>query len=202
MNPRTKWIWKGPLTFMALIFLFLLIASDPSTTTLDDAESSSEMQYTYLNDFQYIAKPSDIRYPTCQLGTTSINSVQGVNLADMAFLANLAYIKDELVEDELKGWFNFFKEDGVDVKEEMHTVDLWKAKNDVILPVFFRLFNISWFPERLNMTDYFDDDTITGLFENYTTTGNYTGSSRRVSVGIVSIRGTQKTWDGKYRGPL
>jgi lipase ATG15 len=124
----------------------------------DSTDSQFDERLTLLNDFYYPPRPTDIRYPTCTLGTPNSVFEDNSTLADFAFLSGLPYKTDAVVQQELADWF----QRGEAVEDEDTVTEFRNRTETTESPVFFRLFRIK-----------------------------YAGRD----IGVISIRGTQNSWD-------
>jgi hypothetical protein len=71
----------------------------------EDSSGKVSVESTYLPDFYYPELTNDMRYPTCTLGNIQGGFGPRSTMADFAFLAGVAYKRNEVVQSELNKWF-------------------------------------------------------------------------------------------------
>jgi lipase ATG15 len=99
---RHIWMW----IFVVLAVCLIVFAVFSLGTSTEDAESSDEdVVILPRGDFVYEPQP-DLPYPTCRLAKgLEIPSSNSTALADYAFLAAMAYQREDTFQDNLDAWF-------------------------------------------------------------------------------------------------
>ena len=127
---KSRVFWQVIFLGVGAIWVVLFVSAAPSSTV-----SIRTDQFTFVDGFSWTPVPDDVRYETCEF-TKSSTFGENATLADYALLALLPYKEDATALSELGGWFQ-----GVDVKEDLQTVNDFRKRNGVEhLAVFFRLF--------------------------------------------------------------
>lgn len=137
-SDSSKRVWLILLGVLAAVLLLFYIG----TLTQADYSSNSTLQLTYLPpEFYYPPKVGNGFYPTCSFAEPRAPVLEGMRLVDFAFLTQLAYRTDAIVQGQLNSWFG----SEVNVTDEAVYVNEYReASNTADLPVIFRFFRFEW----------------------------------------------------------
>lgn len=94
-------VWMNVLCTFLVTFLLLF-----GVAISQEGDTSNTSVFTYAPDFEYLQEDASLMYPTCTIGKGLEALGNGTtDMADYAFLAQLAYRQPVLTQNELNQWF-------------------------------------------------------------------------------------------------
>jgi hypothetical protein len=134
---KSRNLWATLLGIVGLSFMAIFLSAVGTST-----ESTYSKQLTFLPPaFSYPSLESDMRYPSCKLANIKGGFAENSTMLDFAFLSDLVYKTDEIINADLQSWFT----DTI-VEHNITRVDEFRAREDKDnAAVKFHLMN---FPEK------------------------------------------------------
>jgi hypothetical protein len=117
-NDNSHSVWIASLTVFAFIWVGIFL-----TGVGDSNESQFDKGFTYLPNFSYPPKTTDMRYPTCTLNNAIKEFDENATMMDYAFLTILPYKPRELIQSDLDNWFT-----DVEVVNDEETVSEFRTR--------------------------------------------------------------------------
>jgi len=137
-NPAYKG-WRIIMTFFGFAFVAILLSTFQDGDVEASATGVTGLKYLPYGEFKYPGAAEDMRYPTCTLSRLKGGFADKSTMLDFAWLAKLAYVKDNEFQNELDNWF-----EDAGVKDEQKIVEAFldQADPDREFAVKFKLVSV------------------------------------------------------------
>ena len=134
---RAQGRWIGALSLLLACCLFVAFATIASGTTNTDF-SSSNKQFTYVDDFEYFPIP-ELPYQTCNYGKQIFQDIPVTKLVDLVFSALMSYRANNATQNQLNSWFG----DNVVLNRADIVTEYRNLTGSYNFPVVYRLYEFT-----------------------------------------------------------